>query len=59
MCVCACECGYTWSPEKGIKSLEMKVADGYELFDMCWELNSGPLEQKQVRLTAGPSLYHP
>ena len=32
------------------------VTDGYEPPCGCWELNSGPLEEQSVLLTAEPSL---
>jgi hypothetical protein len=33
--------------------------NGHELPCVCWELNSGPLEEQPVRLTAEPSLQPP
>ena len=40
-------------PEEGIRS------DGCEPPCGCWELNSGPLEEQPVLLTAKPSLQPP
>jgi hypothetical protein len=40
------------TPEEGIGS----VTDGCEPPYSCWELNSGPLEEQPVLLTAEPSL---
>lgn len=31
--------------------------DGCELPQGCWELNSGPLQEQQVSLTAEPCLH--
>jgi hypothetical protein len=42
---------YAFKAEEGM--------DGYELPCGCWELNSGPLEEQLVLLTAKPSLQHP
>jgi hypothetical protein len=42
----------------GIGSLGDGIPEGCELLSMvCWDLNSGPLEEQQVLLTAGPALY--
>ena len=35
------------------------ITDGCEAPGGCWELNSGPLEQQLVLLTAEPSLQPP
>ena len=40
------------TPEEGIRS----ITDGCEPACSCWELNSGPLEEQLVLLTAEPSL---
>lgn len=39
--------------------LELELTDGCEPPHGCWELNSGPLQEQQVLLTAGPSLQLP
>jgi hypothetical protein len=41
------------TPEEGIRT----ITDGCEPPCGCWELNSGPLEEQLVLLTAEPSLY--
>jgi hypothetical protein len=41
---------YSWIPEEGIESHGCEPPCG------CWELNSGPLEEQPVPLTAEPSL---
>jgi hypothetical protein len=43
------------TPEEGIDS----ITDGCEPSCGCWELNSGPLEEQSVLLTAEPSLQPP
>ena len=51
--------GHSWCPlrpEKGFRSLETRIADSWELPCGCWELNSGPLEEIPVFLTAEPLL---
>ena len=35
------------------------ITDGYEAPCGCWELNSGPLEEKSGLLTTEPSLQPP
>ena len=35
------------------------ITDGYEPLCGCWELNSGPLEEQPVLLTAEPSFQPP
>jgi hypothetical protein len=35
------------------------MTDGHSHHVDCWELNSGPLEEKLVLLTAEPSLQPP
>jgi hypothetical protein len=35
----------------------MPIIDGCEPPSSCWELNSGPLEEQLVLLTAEPSLH--
>jgi hypothetical protein len=35
------------------------ITDGCEPLCGCWELNSGPLEEQSVPLTAEPSLLQP
>ena len=35
------------------------ILDGYKLPCGCWELNSGPLEEQPVPLTAEPSHQYP
>jgi hypothetical protein len=42
-------------PEEDVRS-PMGVTDGYELLSGWWELNTGPLEEQNVLLTAEPSL---
>jgi hypothetical protein len=44
-------CKYT--PEKRASDL---IMDGYEPPCGCWDLNSGPLEEQSLLLTAEPSL---
>jgi hypothetical protein len=48
-CLHACLC-------EGVRSSENGVTDGCELPCECWELNSGPLEELLVLLTAEVSL---
>ena len=43
-----------WSED--IRSPGNRVRDDCELSCGCWELNSGPLEEQPVLLTAEPSL---
>lgn len=38
-------------PEKGIKSLGTRVADGCKLSCGCWEIDPSPLEEQEVLLT--------
>jgi hypothetical protein len=45
--VCLCE---------GVGTLGIGVTDSCELSCGCWELNSSPLEEQPVLLTAEPSL---
>lgn len=55
-CMCA------WHPlrsEEGIGFPETSVRDGCGPPHGCWELNQGPLQEKQVFLTAEPSLQPP
>ena len=40
----------------GQKRAQNLIIDGCEVPCGCWELNSGPLEEQSVLLTAGPSL---
>jgi hypothetical protein len=39
-----------------VKESDLGVTDSFELPFGCWELNSGPLEEHSVLLTAEPSL---
>lgn len=44
-----------WRPEESVTSPVAGVTGGCELHDVgCWELNSGPLGEQQVRLTTEP-----
>jgi hypothetical protein len=45
-----------WRSEDFIKSPGNGVANGREPPWVYWELNSGPLQEQQVLLTAEPSL---
>ena len=47
---------YLRRSEEGIGSLGIEVTDGTELPGGCWELNSGPLEEQPVFLTAKSTL---
>jgi hypothetical protein len=49
--ICICNV-HTCVPEEGTRA----ITDGCELPYGCWELNSGPLEEQPVLLTAEPSL---
>jgi len=42
----------------GQKRASDPITDGCEPPCGCWELNSGPLEERPVFLTAEPSLFH-
>jgi hypothetical protein len=46
---------YSDTPEEGIRSHAL-TTDGCEPPYGCWELNSEPLEEQSVLLTAEPSL---
>jgi hypothetical protein len=41
---------------EGVRSPKARITDGCELLCGYWELNSGPLEEQSVLLTAEPSL---
>ena len=53
-CVCWCCAG-----QKGVGSHGTGVTDSCELLCGCWSLNLGPLQEKQVLLTAEPSSLQP
>jgi hypothetical protein len=42
--------------KRALNSLELALTGGCEATCGCWELNSGPLQEHQVPLTAEPSL---
>jgi hypothetical protein len=49
---------HAWYPGRpdGVRSLGTGVTYHYELPWGCWELNMGPLLEREVFLTTGPSL---
>jgi hypothetical protein len=48
---------HSCSLQKQQKSSSDPITDGCEPPCGCWELNSGPLEEQSVLLTAEPSLW--
>ena len=46
----------TLSPDVPEKGIESPFIDDFKLPCGCWDLNSGPLEEQSVLLTAEPSL---
>jgi hypothetical protein len=47
---------YCYCLQKHQKRAPDHITDGFEPLCGCWELNSGPLEEQSVLLTAEPSL---
>lgn len=47
----ACECGCLWKAEESAASLGAVVSGGGESPRVCWEPNSGSLEEEQSFLT--------
>lgn len=47
---------HTWRPEKGVRCLGAEVTSDCQLpYCVCWELNSGLLQEYCMFLTAGLS----
>lgn len=47
---------HTWRPEKGVRCLGAEVTGDCQLsYCVCWELNSGLLQEYCMFLTAGLS----
>lgn len=63
LCVCLCLCMCTEAVpstcREGAWSLGTGVRDGYEPPCGCWKLNPGPLQEKLMLLTTGPSFQLP
>jgi hypothetical protein len=55
-CVCV---WYLWRSEESIGPPGTDVKDGCELSCECLELNTGPIQEQQVLLTAESSLQPP
>jgi hypothetical protein len=53
-CVCTVCVPHAYGGQKKVED-PTGVKDGYEPRCECWELNPGPLKEKQVFLTAEPS----
>jgi hypothetical protein len=49
-------CANPGRAEEGVRSPETGVTDGCEPPCECWELNPGPLKEKQILSTTEPSL---
>lgn len=60
LCV-SCTSEYLWRPEEGIGASGTRVINRWlwTIQCVCWKLNSHPLQEQQVFLTAEPSLHSP